>query len=178
MKTTIEMVNVKKNEFYQWLLHNLIFGLAGVWMPFIALSFAGKWRVKEVFLDGSLLMFAVTLSAVSLGFFMKETQINLRSKEMLTYVGLMITMIIGTVGLTALTFTNSFQAIPLNMVVVYPVSSIVAILAVILNFRLFMITVETEAPVDRAAVERKINADVLELREQAKSESKVGDIKL
>jgi hypothetical protein len=174
----LNLLTLRKSEFYQSLLHNLIFGLAGVWMPFIALAFVGKWRVREVFLDGSLLMFAVTLSAVSLGFFVKETQINLRSREMLTYVGLMMTMTVGILGLTALTFSTSFQAITLNMLVVCSVSTIIALLAVILNFRLFMITIENELPLDRLVVESKLNADAVEIREQAKSENKVGDINL
>ena len=140
----------RRSEFYQWLLHNIIFGLAGVWMPFVVLACFGRWRVREVLTDGSLLMFVVTLSAVSLGFFFKETRISLRRAHTLTYAALMLTMIFGVLVLTALflapviassntsTITSSRVPIQLNLPFIYWSTGILTLLAIISNFRLFL----------------------------------------
>jgi hypothetical protein len=116
---------------------NIVFGFAGVWVPFLALALFGYLRIKEAIADGEFVMFAVTLSAVSLGFFVKEPQINLKKQEMPTYIGLMLAMIVGIITRVALSLGSKFPQLPLNMTVVIWVTVLIVPLAILLNFRLF-----------------------------------------
>lgn len=165
----------KRVEVYQWFLHNIIFGFAGVWVPFLALLFFGYWRTQEALLDGEFVMFAVTLSAVSLGFFVKETQINLKKQAMLTYAALMLTMLVGVITRTALAFASKFSAVQLQMPIVIWVTIALVVLAILLNFRLFTLELAFN---NRRAVEEKINEAAKELAAQAKENTRVDNIAL
>lgn len=148
-------------------------------MPFVVLLCFGKWRVKEVFTDGSLLIFTVTLSAVSLGFFFKETQLSLRKAHTLTYAALMLTMILSVLGLTALfvapVFAASTPPIPLNMPFIYWVTGVLVVMAVFSNFRLFMAELSgTEIGI----IEEKYNAPADRLTAQAKAATTADDVEL
>ena len=163
-------------EVWQWLLHNIILGFAGVWVPCLALRFFGVWRFEEAFLDGDLTMFAVTLSAVSLGFFTKETQISLRKRRMFTYAGLMVTMIVGVITRTAIAFGRAFPTISMELAVVEIVTIAAVLAALFFNFRLF--TAQLTEIITREQVRQAINEPALELAEKAKQHSTVDDVKL
>jgi len=165
----------KRAEVCQGALHNIIFGFAGVWVPFLALMYFGYFRTREAIMDGECLNFAIILSAVSLGFFVKETQINLRRREMLTYAGLMIAMLVGVITRTALAFASKFQGAQIQVNMVCWVTVILVGLAILLNFRLFTLELET---MDSSAVKNKLNQPAQTLSTEAKAHSKVDDIKL
>jgi hypothetical protein len=165
----------KRADVYEWFLHNIIYGFAGVWVPFFALFLCGYVRTKEAVEDGELVTFAVTLSAVSLGFFVKETQINLRKREMLTYIGLMLTMMVGVITRVGLALGNKYPQLPLQMGIITCVTLVIVVLAIILNFRLF--TLELDA-LDRRAVEKTVYQPVVDVMTQAKENAEVDNIKL
>jgi len=166
----------KRARFCEWALHNVVLGFAGVWLPFLALAFFGYFRWRESLLDGDLAMFAVTASAVSLGFFVKETQVNLRKTEMFTYAGLMVTMIVGIVTRTVLAFADQFSPIaPLQLGFLGTVTCALVVFAIGLNFRLFTLELQS---IDRKEVEERINAPTAELSERAASLYKVDGINL
>lgn len=170
------VVPERKPEAQQWLLHNIFFGFGGVWIPFLALCLFGHLRIKSTLCDGHLIMPVVTLSAVSMGFFMKETQINLRKTETLTYVGLMGTVIVGIIVMIALAFGTEFQGTAkLNIPVLAGVTLPVVVLAVILNFRLFMLSLEA---VDREKVKQTLEEPIVRLTEEAKQGTSVDNVKL
>jgi len=179
MKERIILLFNRRSEFYQWFLHNIIFGLAGVWMPFVVLMCFGKWRIKEVFTDGTLLCFCVTVSAVSLGFFFKETRVGLRKAYTLTYAALMLTMILSVLGLTALfvapVFAASTPPIPLNMPFIYSGTVILVFMAVFSNFRLFMAELTS---VDIGTIDHTYNAPADKITAAAKAAHNVGDVRL
>lgn len=179
MKERFKVLVSRKNEFVQWALHNIIFGLAGVWMPFLVLILFGRLRTKEIFTDGSLLVFTVTLSAVSLGFFIKETRINLRIAHTLTYAILMITMIMSVLGLTALCLAPIFAAstppLPLNMPCVYTGTVALVFMAVFSNFRLFL-TELTVSQID--VIAEKYNAPADKLALEAKAATSADGVRL
>jgi hypothetical protein len=163
-------------EAWQWLLHNVILGFAGVWVPCLALRLFGVWRFREAFLNGDLTMFAVTLSAVSLGFFTKESQISLRKRKMFIYAGLMVTMIVGVITRTAIAFSTAFPAISIEVAAVELVTVVAVLAALFFNFRLF--TAQLTEVITREQVRQAINEPALELTEKAKQNTKVDDIKL
>lgn len=165
----------KRTEVYQWLLHNIIFGFAGVWIPFLALYFFGYMRIRESLLDGEIVMFAVTLSAVSLGFFVKETQINLRKKETLTYAGLMLIMFIGVIIRTVLAFDAQFPTNKLELPAICWTTGALVVLAVLLNFRLFTIELDS---IDRKTFRDAINKPVQDISDKAKDNNQVDNIRL
>lgn len=166
----------KRARFCEWGLHNVALGFAGVWVPFLALAFFGYLRWRESILDGDLAMFAVTASAVSLGFYVKETQVNLRRTEMLTYAGLMLTMIVGIITRTAIAFANQFpSAAPLSFTFLVYITCGLVICAIGFNFRLFTLELKT---IDRAEVEQRVNAPAVELSGQAASLTQVDGINL
>ena len=165
----------KRGDIYEWFLHNIIYGLAGVWVPFLALYLCGYVRTKEALADGEFVMFAITLSGVSLGFFVKETQINLKKREMLTYIGLMLTMMIGVITRVGLAFGNKYPQIPLEMTIVTWVTALIVPVAILLNFRLFTLELES---LDHRTVEKALNKPIVEMTAQAKENTEVDDIKL
>ncbi|MBV9658018.1 MAG: hypothetical protein JO295_07900 [Verrucomicrobia bacterium] len=120
-------------------------------------------------------MFAITLSGVSLGFFVKETQINLKKREMLTYIGLMLTMMIGVITRVGLAFGNKYPQIPLEMTIVTWVTALIVPVAILLNFRLFTLELES---LDHRTVEKALNKPIVEMTAQAKENTEVDDIKL
>jgi hypothetical protein len=163
----------KRAEVCQWLLHNIIFGFAGAWVPFLALGFFGHWRKDEALRDGELVMFAVTLSAVSLGFFVKETQTSLRKRAILTYAFLMLVMLVGVITRTALAFASKFDVVTLHMPMVTWVTIALVTGAAILNFRLFTLELES---LDRKTVADRLNAPAMQLSAQAASANQVDGI--
>ena len=107
---------------------------------------------------------------------MKETQINLRKTETLTYVGLMGTVIVGIIVMIALAFGTEFQGTAkLNIPVLAGVTLPVVVLAVILNFRLFMLSLEA---VDREKVKQTLEEPIVRLTEEAKQGTSVDNVKL
>lgn len=166
----------KRARVCEWALHNVVLGFAGVWLPFLAVAFFGYLRWRESILDGDLAMFAVTASAVSLGFFVKESQGDLRKTEMFTYAGLMITMIVGIMTRTALVLSNQFPSTPaLKFELVAPVTCVLVLCAVCLNFRLFTLELKS---VDRNEVVQRLNAPAVELSKQAANLTKEDGINL
>lgn len=175
----MKLLLTRRSEVYQWILHNIIFGLSGVWMPFVVLRCFGKWRIKEVFTDGSLLIFTVTASAVSLQFFLKETRVNLRKAHTLTYAALMLTMILSVLGVTALLLAPIFAAstppMLLDMPFIYWGTSALVFLAVFSNFRLFMAELTgAEIPIIAA----RYNAPADRLTAEANAATSAGDVQL
>ena len=168
----------QKAEAHQWLLHNIIFGFSGVWIPFLALALFGHLRTSENFLDGHPIVAAVALSAASMGFFVKETQINLRKSEMPTYVVLMVTMVLGIIVMIALAFGNQFSTTTtaqLNMPVLVCMTVLVVLLAVFLSFRLFTLGVDA---VDREKVKQTLEKPITQLTEEAKQSTRVDNVNL
>lgn len=166
----------KRARFCEWGLHNVVFGFAGIWVPFLALAFFGYFRWREALLDGDLVMFAVTASAVSLGFFVKETQVDLRKTEMFTYAGLMITMIAGVITRVVLAFAAQFSsAASLQVCFLAVVTCVLVICAIGLNFRLFTLELKS---IERKDVERKLYAPAAELSEKAASLNRIDGINL
>lgn len=166
----------KRARFCEWGLHNVVLGFAGVWMPFLALAFFGYFRWRESLLDGDLAMFAVTASAVSLGFFVKETQVSLRKTEMFTYAGLMITMIVGIVTRTALAFADQFSsAAPLQLGFLGVVTCALVACAIGFNFRLFTLEL---AVLSREQIRERLGEPVREMAEQARENSEASGVKL
>jgi hypothetical protein len=163
----------KRVELIQWLFHNIILGFAGAWVPFLALGFYGHWRKEEALRDGELVMFAVTLSAVSLGFFVKETQTSLRKRAILTYAFLMLVMFVGVITRTALAFASKFENATLQMPMVTWVTVALVAAAIALNFRLFTLELES---LDRNTVEDRLNAPAKQLSAQAASTSRIDGI--
>jgi hypothetical protein len=166
----------KRARFCEWGLHNVVLGFAGVWMPFLALAFFGYLRWRESLLDGDLAMFAVTASAVSLGFFVKETQVSLRKTEMFTYAGLMITMIIGIVTRTALAFADQFSsAAPLQLGFLGVITCALVLCAIGFNFRLFTLEL---AVLSREQIRERLSEPVREMAEQARENNEASGVKL
>lgn len=166
----------KRARFCEWALHNVVLGFAGVWVPFLALAFFGFLRWHETLLDGDLAMFAVTASAVSLGFFVKETQVSLRKTQMFTYAGLMITMIVGIVTRTALAFADQFSSVaPLQLGFLGVVTCGLVVCAIGFNFRLFTLEL---AVLSREQIRDRLSEPVREMAEQARENNEASGVKL
>jgi hypothetical protein len=172
MNQLLNVFRNRRNEFYQWALHNLVFGLAGVWIPFVFLLCFGKLTIIEAFTNGSILMFSVTSCAISIGFFAKQTQVRLTRAYTLTYAGLMVTMLISVLVLTAIITVGTFKSmqppITLDMPVIYTLSVFVVLSAIVLNFRLFMAEQGGPQP---SAIERQLSQDADRLTDQSRQET-------
>lgn len=179
MNQLLNVFRKRRNEFYQWGLHNLVFGLAGVWMPSVLLLCFGQLRIMDAFINGSILMFSVTSCAISIGFFVKETQVRLRRAYTLTYAGLMVTMFISVLGLTAIitagAFKNTQPPITLDMPVIYALSVFAVLSAIVLNFRLFM---AEQGGLEPSAIEQRLSQDADTLTNQARRETLASGVHL
>lgn len=142
-----------------WFYHNIFLGFSGVWMPLFAVAFFIAIPFEKTFLGGDLVMFAVTLTAVSLGFFVKETQTDLRKRARWTYYGLLTTMILAVVTRTVVAIGDATQKTPDgNFIKVASVILIVA--AILLNYRLFTLELFSR---DLEKVEEEINGPAKDL---------------
>ncbi len=179
MNQLLNIFRNRRNQFYQWALHNIIFGLAGVWIPFVLLQLFGQIRIKEVFMNGSLLMFAVTSCAISIGFFVKESQLKFRRAYTLTYASLMVTMLLSVLGLTAIivagAFKNTQPPIQLDMPMIYALSIFAVLAAIALNFRLFMVEQDS---LDPETIERRLSQDADRLTQQARQTNQASGVAL
>jgi hypothetical protein len=182
MDQLMQLLNVlknRRNEFYQWALHTLVFGLAGAWMPFVILRFFGQFRILDTFTTQSLMMFSVTSCAISIGFFVRETQVRQKRFYALTYAGLMVTMLISVLGLTAIIMAGAFKhtqpPVMLDMDFICKLSIVAVVAAILLNFRLFM--AEQGGP-EPSAIERRLSQSADTLTNQARQETHASGVHL
>lgn len=163
-----------RGEVWEWFFHNIILGLAGFWLPLLFLSFVGKIPWKEGILSGDLAVFAITLSAVSLGFFYRETQVRLRKKQMITYSGLMLVMLVGVAIRTALAASTTFpDKIPLSFGWVLIATLGLMASAVILSYKLFVLEVTL---LNREEIKENINQPFAQMAATANEATKAGDV--
>jgi hypothetical protein len=124
-------------------------------------------------------MFSVTSCAVSIGFFVKETQVRLRRAYTLTYAGLMVTMFVSVLGLTAIiiasTFKNTQPPVELDMSVIYTLNVITVLAAIGFNFRLFMAEQGGPQP---AEINERLNQDADNLTNQARQQTHAAGVQL
>jgi hypothetical protein len=179
MNQLLNVLMNRRNELYQWVLHTLVFGLAGAWMPFVLLRFFGQFRMMDAFTNQSLLMFSVTSCAISIGFFVKETQVRQKRFYALTYAGLMVTMLISVLGLTAIimagAFKNTQPPVRLDMDFICTLSVAAVVAAILLNFRLFM--AEQGEP-HAALIEQRLSQEADRITDQAKKEISASGVQL
>lgn len=177
MNQLINAFRDRKNEFYQWILHNLFFGLAGVWIPYLLLGLLGQFRQPNELTYQSLLMFSVTSCAISMGFFVKETQTKLKATHALTHILLMVTMLIGVLALSSVILVGGFKEVQPPIALCMPFISwltyTVVAFAICLNFRLFM--VEQDIP-KFPKIESQLNEDVDHLTQQAKEQNEASGV--
>ena len=166
----------RRSLVYEWLLHNIILGFAPVWVPAFAFLIFKVFSWKNAVLDGEMIMFAVTLSAISLGFFNKETQLRLRKQEMLTYLGLMLVMLLGVIVRTALALAKEFKdQLVLDSHFVCWMTVALVVMAILLNFRLF--TIELNSSSSRG-IREVINQPVTQMTAAANQANNVDGIQL
>ncbi|WP_138086548.1 hypothetical protein [Phragmitibacter flavus] len=165
----------RRVEVYQWGFHNIILGFAGIWVPLLALSFFGLFRKEALILSGDIPMFAVTLSAVSLGFFVKETQLVLRKRAIVTYILLMLTMIVGVIARSMLALYPTTPSLQLDMTLVKWVTIALVVIAVFSNFRLFMIQIDSTSP---AKIQKEFDKNADQMSEQAKTGNQASGVRV
>ena len=129
----------------EWFFHNIVVGFAGVWLPLLALLCLGIFNPKKAILDGEFVVFAVTVSAVSVGYFVKEGSLKTRRSEIITYVGLMSVTLLGVLVRTVLALTGEFgNVLHPNMHLLAWLTLVLVVAAIVLNFRLFAIQLDLE----------------------------------
>jgi hypothetical protein len=176
MKFPLKMVwTEKKADLRQWAFHNIVIGLAPVLVSWIILAFGGVVELTGSFLDGTLMIFGVTLSGASLGFFAEQTKLRLKEFEGGIFAGLLITVILGTCGFTGVIALARFAPHVLFNPAVFMLSLTVVILACVFNFKLAAVRL---AYSDEMLLKRMQEFETAHLRKKAEEAQEVGGVKL
>ncbi|HEY0076312.1 MAG TPA: hypothetical protein VGB77_19590 [Abditibacteriaceae bacterium] len=137
IKLFIHAWSNKKHDLKQWMYYNVLLALSPIWLSWLFLMFGGVFsQFLNPFFDGTLLMFAATLSGASMSFFVTDTEVNLPKTERFIFNGLLVTIIVGACGYTAIVILKQFSSTPLNRPVITLVTYLTVLLAVYLNLYL------------------------------------------
>lgn len=124
-------------ELGHWLYYNVLIGLLPVWLSWLFLTFGKVFsQFSAPFLDGTFLIFTATLSGASMSFFVTETKLNLRKTERFIFNGLLIAILLGAGGYSAIVTLKQFSPGALWSPVVFVITCVVLILATYFNLYL------------------------------------------
>jgi lysylphosphatidylglycerol synthetase-like protein (DUF2156 family) len=124
----------KKHELKQWFFYNVVLGLSPILLSWVILAFGHTSNFSGPLLDGTVLIFAVTLSAASMSFFEAETQRKLKETESLLFNILISTLLVGSCGFAANIALRQFAPQLLWVPFCLTFSLLIVALSVVCNF--------------------------------------------
>jgi hypothetical protein len=165
---------LRGHELRQWLFYNVVLGLLPVWLAWFCLSLAKTFRFSAPFLDGTFLVFTATLSGASLGFFTAEDRASLPKTERLIFAWLLIVLVLGAAGFSAITVLKEFAPGKSCDPIVFGVSAVILAAAIWFNLNV--------AAVRLVSGDRELKAQLVEepqkVMEKAKAANEVDGVKL
>jgi hypothetical protein len=165
---------LRGHDLRQWLFYNVFLGLLPVWLSWFTLALAETWKFEVPFLDGTFLIFTATLSGASLGFYSDEAKATLKHTERLLYNWLLVVLLLGATGFTAITVIKEFAPAKLSESIVFCASSVILLLAIWFNLNL--------AAVRLVSGDAELKASLVDgpkqVAEQAKHAVQVDGVKL
>lgn len=169
----------RRAQVYEWSFHTVVMGFAGVWLPLVALLCFNVFNPKKAVLDGEFVVFAITLSAVSVGYFIKETPLKTRRTEIATYIGLMTVTLLGVILRTVLALAGEFgkQLVP-NSKLIAVLTILLVGLSILLNFRLFAIQLELQETAEAPPVAPPGTTEVANITAEAKVHTVAAGVKI
>lgn len=131
-------------------------------------------KFKEPFLDGSFLIFTATLCATSLGFFAEDTKMALPKTARVILCGLIVSLILGTGGFTALVMIKELATKAPSPGIVIGVSLGILLIATWFNLNLAAVRI-VGANEDLKA---ELTEEPRKMAAEAKKASEVNGVKL
>lgn len=160
---------MRGHELRQWCFYNILLGLSPIALSWLCLAFISVHKFQEPFLNGSFLIFTATLSATSLGFFAEDSKLALPKAARVILCGLIVSLILGTGGFTALVMIKELSSKPPSPTMVIGASVLILLSATWFNLNLAAVRIVganedlkaelTEEP-RKIAAEAKANTEV------------------
>lgn len=165
---------LRGHELRQWLFYNVLLGLSPIVLSWLCLAFIGKYKFQEPFLNGSFLIFTATLSATSLGFFAEDLKMALPKTARVVMCGLIVSLILGTGGFTALVMIRELSSQPPSTAMVVVASLLILVSATWFNLNLAAVRI-VGANDDLKA---QLTEDPRKIAEEAKDKNEIDGVKL
>jgi hypothetical protein len=166
----------KRSDLKQWFFYNVVVGLCPFWLSWLPLLFGMVFnKFHKPFLDGNALIFAVTLSGASLGFFAEESRRELKETKRFLFNWLFILTIVSSAGFGLIVSGQEFFPNRLSPWVVGITSLLLFIGGIAFNLHLAAVRL---AYTDANLVERILQSEAKALSKQAKNNDSVDGIKL
>ena len=127
---------LRGHELRQWFFYNVLLGLSPIVLSWVCLAFITVFKFKEPFLEGSFLIFTATLSATSLGFFAEDAKMALPKTARVILCGLIVSLLLGTGGFTALVMIKELSSKPPSVCIVVTISLFILLTAIWFNLNL------------------------------------------
>lgn len=124
----------KRHELVQWGFYNVVLGLLPVWASWLVLAVGGTTSLRKPLMDGTVLVFAATLSGSSLSFFSMEAKRSLRQEESSLFAWLLSTLLAGSIAFGAIAAREIGAKV--SDLVVLIISTVLLVAAIVFNFRL------------------------------------------
>ena len=171
---------VRQYELKHWIFYNIIIALSPVLLSWIFLTFGGVYsHFATPFLDGTLLVFAATLSGASMSFFVTETKLSLRQTERFIFNGLLGAIFLGAGGYTAIAMLKQFSPASLWSPMVFLTSCVVVMLAAYFNMYLAGVrSVYPDTDLMETLIEEEVQKPKAALTQKAHAAKEVDGAKL
>ena len=168
----------RKDSLQEWIYYNLFIGLCPIWLSWIPLAFGLQFGAfLRPLRDGTVLIFVVTLTGASLGFFAEGTGRELRKTKTLLWMGLFATVLAASAGFSASIAAREFFAKQESMILVGLYSVIMLVVAVALNLHLAAVRI-LYSEEDPELLERVIRGPAEDLAKAASKENVVDGVAL
>ena len=168
--------NSKRSDLKQWLFYNVLLGLLPIWLSWVPLILGWRFGKMTVPLcNGSVLIFAATLTAASIAFFAEESKRELKETRRFLWNWLLIILIFSSASYTAIIALTEFSPKVLSPGINGLLSLVVMIAACVLNLHLAAIRL---AYSDNELVALLLKGQSAELTAKAAATTKVDGINL
>lgn len=165
---------MRGHELRQWCFYNILLGLSPIALSWLCLAFISVHKFKQPFLDGSFLIFTATLSATSLGFFAEDAKMALPKTARVILCGLIVSLILGTGGFTALVMIKELATKAPSPGIVIGVSLFILLIATWFNLNLAAVRI-VGANEDLKA---QLTEEPRKMAAEAKAKDEVDGVKL
>jgi hypothetical protein len=166
----------KHSDLRQWFYYNIFIGLSPIWLSWVPLVLGLVFtKFHRPFLDGSILVFAVTLSGASLAFFAEDTRRELRETKRFLLNWLFFVILTGSAGFTAITAEHEFFPNKLSPWVIGITSLGVFLAAIFLNFHLAAVRL---AYSDDSLIQRIVGREPEQLVQEARRQDEIDGTRL
>lgn len=167
----------KRSDLRQWFCYNILVGLSPIWLSWVPLILGLLFlkRFYQPLLDGSVLIFAVTLSGASLAFFAEDTRRELRESKRFLFNWLFFVIMTGSGAFTAIVTEREFFPHKLSPWVIAISSLMILLWAVVLNLHLAAVRL---AYSDETLIQRILGREPDQLIEDAKNQDEIDGTRL